>query len=503
MNSQGLLLIAVTAGVMLLAIYLTSNIIDSDNGGISAAVRTIGIGLAIWAFVRPKAGLYIVTVEAFSLDFIKKIAVFYGTASMGTIIEVLIVGMLAVVATVAGVLLQSVAFRRFKISPIQWVVLALATLAAVGMLFAAKSYLGFEKAAENAFNCCVYIALALPMCIFLPSREEVTKLLNLQFFLATIWAVWGIKQYYAGFTLLEWFYAETGLSAVASEHMLRFEVPRPFGFGTGVANYSVLPAYFCYGLWHLFSHRRRRILFLVCTAVVFWGVITSLQRTPLIFPIFALAFYYAFQTLRRAMITYATCVTVFVLGILNAEYIYYHLADINELISLKGFWGENMLTVSTYSERLVSWMLLKDPTTWSLFGTRDNLAVHDVITGVVVSYGIVGLLCLIVTLSGGAWFVHRTIVRVADTQDRKFAIFCLSIVAAGMSLSFAGGANFGANPVNLEIWTFLGAVLCMVVNSRLADAPVKTSMREIMQMLEDTPPRVPMAARAALIQQEA
>ena len=93
--------------------------------------------------------------------------------------------------------------------------------------------------------------------------------------------------------------------------------------------------------------------------------------------------------------------------------------------------------------------------------------------------------------------------RVEDPVDRQFATFCLAITVTTLALGAVGGDNFTATPVNLEMWSFFGAAISLAVNSRLADVPIRPSMRAIMQKLEATGPKIPMAARAALVQQEA
>ena len=499
-HSQGLLLTAIAAGILMLAVYLTSNIIENENGGISAAVRTIGICLAIWAFVRPKAGLYIVSVEAFSVDFVKKVAVYYGAVSTNTIIEVLIVSMLALTATILGVLIQGVALRRYKIAPLNWVLLGGSLLLGAAIFLASRNEDGFAKAGENAFNAAAPITLALPMTIFLADQGELNKLLRLQFSLAVIWAAWGIRQYYFGFTQLEWFYAETGLSQVATQHMLLLsgEDPRPFGFGSGAPNYGVISVYVAYGFWHLSQYRNHRLLYILGTLTVFWGLVTSLQRTSLLIPLFILGFFYFFRTKGRTIFAYASAILVFLLGVTFAEYLYIHLDDINHAISTSGYWGEKVLNVSTFSDRLSSWMTLKSPEIYSLFGLQDPIGSHDIFTRIIVSYGVVGLGIVLMSAATCAWFLHRTLLRIADPDDRRFATFLLAATVPSVALGMAGGGNFTSNPTNIQIWTFFGAAVSLVIHSKLVDPVVKPSLATIREALaRQSADRRPMALRNA------
>ena len=321
--------------------------------------------------------------------------------------------------------------------------------------------------------------------------------------MATIWAVWGIKQYFLGFTNLEWFYAETGLSAVASDHMLHGDT-RPFGFGSGVSNFTVIPAYLCYGVWHTLQHRKHRLLFMGCTAILFCGVLASLQRTMLVVPCLVVAFYFLLQTLRRSAISYALCLGTFILAVFNAEYLLLHLDDINEVISVDGYWGQNMLNVGTYEARLHSWLYLKDPASYSLFGLPESISrSHDVITETLANYGVVGVLLAFVIVTFGLWFVQRAVLRVEDPQDRKFAIFMLAVTVPSVGTGIIGGGNFTANPVNLQTWSFFGACIALAVNSRLAPITTRKTARELLEAFQAAGPKVPLAAQGRLVQAKA
>ncbi len=470
MSGQAPLLIGVATAVLLVVVYLTSLIIENDTGSLSATVRTVGVCLAIWALVQPKFGLYIVTIEAFSLDFLKKLAVYYGTVSSMTIIEVLVVGMLAVLATVVGILIQSVCFRQYKLRLAQWVVVVVTILVTAALFLAMLTKQGMAKAGEDAFNSGFYIALALPMSVALADRQQLNKLLGLQFWMAAIWAAWGIKQYYFGFTFIEWFYAETGLSFVASEHMLRFADPRPMGFGSGSPNYSVISAYAVYGIWRVWTMREKRFWWIVGTFIVLWGTVTSMQRTTILLVPLAFAFYYFYSSALRTIAVYSASALTLLIGILNADTLIERLDDINNMIETHGRWGEQVMVVSTYEARIVSWQLLLRPGTWTWLGVEDtSQGAHDLITRAVLSYGIVGLVVSLISLCAIFYFVHSRVLRIVDPQDRQFATMMLAIVGPSILVAMAGGGNFTASPVNVQTWTFFGAVFTLVVNSQLVE----------------------------------
>ena len=171
-QGQAIILGAVTVGILLSAVILMSSIVTSETGGISATVRAIGIALAVGCLIRPKMGMYVVTIEAFSLDFIKKVAVYYGSADTMTIAEVLVVGMLAVIGTIGGVSIQSMVFRRYQLRGIHWAIIIVSIIVSVAVIIAGFKLNGFTKATEDGFNTGVYIALAPPLCLLFTDRER-------------------------------------------------------------------------------------------------------------------------------------------------------------------------------------------------------------------------------------------------------------------------------------------------------------------------------------------
>ena len=299
-----------------------------------------------------------------------------------------------------------------------------------------------------------------------------------------IWAAWGTKQFFLGFNQLEWFYAETGLSKVASDHMLLFADPRPFGFGSGAPNYGVISPYFVYGVWHLLRFRSRRLLYLLGTLTLFVGLVTSLQRTALLFPLFVPIFYYCFLDKRRTIAVYSSATFLFLVGVISSDYLLEHLEDINHFINFGGDWSENFLTVNTYSARLYSWQLLKNPAIYSLFGTNDDIANHDVFSRVILSYGLVGLLVFSAAGVAITWFLHRTLLRIEDFEDLKFATLLLAATMPYIFLGLVGGGNFTSNPTNLQIWTFFGAAVSIVIHSKLLVVTPKPSLAALRALLD-------------------
>ena len=317
--------------------------------------------------------------------------------------------------------------------------------------------------------------------------------MKVQFWLAVIWAIWGIKQYYTGFIPLEWYYAETGLSAVASEHMLQFADPRPFGFGSGMPNYGVVGAYTIYGVWLVIHQRRNRFWYMLGTLTVFWGLVTSLQRTALLFPLIVVVCYYCFRTRGRTLATYAAMITLFIIGVAFSDYLLEHLNDINSAIEVRGDWAEKVLQVNTFSARLISWQLLKTPRIYSWLGTHENFPTHDVFSRIILSYGVVGLTAVLTAMAAMLTFLHSIVLRVADPTDRKSVTFLLAMTVPNILLGFAGGGNFTTNPINIQIWTFFGAAVTIIIHTKLIDPEIKKSSVSLSRALT-----IPQAARASM-----
>ena len=83
-----------------------------------------------------------------------------------------------------------------------------------------------------------------------------------------------------------------------------------------------------------------------------------------------------------------------------------------------------------------------------------------------------GILVIAILAGFAVYVLHNTVYEQQDIRLRKNAAFALALSYPMILLSFVGGDNFNANPINIQIWTALaGVFVCRVqALARIKDA---------------------------------
>jgi hypothetical protein len=219
-------------------------------------------------------------------------------------------------------------------------------------------------------------------------------------------AAWGIWQYFNGFNEMEWSYALSGLSRVHSEQMAMRD-PRIFGLFGSASALSCVGMYGVFSLWRAVRYKESRFIFGMLSILYLVTIVLSHQRTTLVFLIL---FAFAFRRIFSTILVYGCTFSVYLIAILNSHYLLDQgLDQINQVILGKSRWSENVMIVSTFSDRLRGWERLTRASSWSWFGTDTVLTSnvlatvtrgqdytsddysHDIINRVLINFGAVGL----------------------------------------------------------------------------------------------------------------
>jgi hypothetical protein len=290
-------------------------------------------------------------------------------------------------------------------------------------------------------------------------------------------AAWAIKQYYFGFDQIEWEYARSGLSKVHYSQMFGFANPRVFGFFGSASALGCAAIYCAFAWWHGFRFRDKRLFWVLSALILTWVLVVSTQRAALLYPLIVLVASFAFRTKMRVVALYSTGFVLITLGILNAKYLLNQGIDnTNRFLAQLGggSWGEQVLKVSTFSDRLRGWERLGRADSWSLFGTgkqtfssvtlgfdvNSSDYSHDVINKILINYGVIGLLCVLIPGVILLTALHSTVFVQREKQDRNDTAFAIALSLPMIFMSFLGGDNFNANPINIQIWTaFVGVLI--------------------------------------------
>jgi hypothetical protein len=451
-------------------------ILESSTGAIGPAVLIIGFACACIALVRPRVGLYVAAFEVIYLDYFKKIAVYYGEVSELTIIQVLVVGMVTILCVYLGVIIQFILGRTALRGTDFFLLGGMGALTLVTFAVMYAQSRSVAQAGQMAVNLSIYAGLIVVMPVLLQEEKSLERFLKFVVLCFVPWSIMGLKQYFFGFDRMEWFYAETGLSPVATSQFFvgieQYGEPRPMGFGSGSVNFGVVSLLLSLSAWMLAFNRNQRIIWAVCTAFILAAMVVSLQRAAMILPFIGLAFYFFTKSWVRLAIGYASLSIVIALGIIFSDTILERLDEVNRTIASEGRWASAVLRVGTFSDRLRGWERLKQPSTYSLLGavgTGDikNTGIgkgdyHDVVNVILDATGVVGLAVTVLAAIAFAAIVHRIIFSIRDIRNRSLARLLIAAMVPIFVSGMLGGANFHANPFNLVMWMHIGAIHCLL-----------------------------------------
>jgi len=459
-------------GLLVLALLISVSMVTDPAGGLAALTPFITITLSLIALIKPKAGLFALVPLVIWVDEYKRLAVYFGGAYSFTVMQTLAMPFVVLAALNAGYLLNGL-FGRIKLEGLSLLFFLIALIAGVGVFFTMDGT--WMEKGQRAANIAGYITLVPIAYSYLKTFDDWRKFFALQVIFALPAAAWALKQYYIGFDQIEWVYAKSGLSRVHYAQMLLMENPRVFGFFGSASALGCASIYCSFAWWHALRYKKARFFWIFAGSLLMWTLVVSTQRTALIYPVFVLIATFAFRTRARTLLLYGTALSLFVLAVAKSDYILAKgLDDVNNAIASDSEWGDQVLKVSTFSDRIRGWQRLKRADTYSLFGTGEgptsNLAKydvsadtynHDVINKILITVGVVGFLAILIPGGMILVYLHRAAFRATDRQTRNDAAFALALALPMVGLSFIGGDNFNANPINIQIWTsFAGVMIC-------------------------------------------
>jgi hypothetical protein len=466
----------VLAGIVL-PLLVVPWFLQSNSGGVAPLVLLLGLGTSFFALVNPRAGLYVAAVQVIYLDYIKKLAVYFGEVSHEAIIQVLIVNMacigfvyigLIVRASVGKIVLQTKDYMIFG---------GMILLSLVAFVVSFAQMKSVAHAGQMAVNLTIYGGLLVAIPILFRNVGELEKYIKFVLICFIPWVFLGLKQYFFGYDQMEWFYAETFLSPVASNQFFAdiamYGAPRPIGFGSGSVNYGVLGLLIPTSLWFTFNATRQtRLRWIIISMLLCAGTVASMQRASMLLPFIALGFYFFTKTRTRVLVGYLMGFTVIGLGIFFAEYLLAQIEHVNALIASESRWGNTVLRLSTFSDRLYGWQRLTETASYSLFGRFGDGTIndfrggedgyHDVVNLILDAFGIVGLaLVLTASISFAVW-IHRLIFSIQNARDRSLANMLIAATVPIFVSGMLGGANFHTNPFNFIMWLHIGGIYCII-----------------------------------------
>jgi hypothetical protein len=467
MNSSSISkLLVVLIGLMIGIWGVISTVTDTMSGGLGPALKLfLAVSIPL-LFVKPRAGMYVLVAIMANIEWLKRLAVYNGVASVTTVTEMLVLPIvllgILVLSMFAGLVFGATRMNKYEFGMF---VLSGAVMATILVITKFTTY-----GAQAAFNSGLYLSVLPILTILMRDSSDFLKFMRYCAIMFLPWAVWGIKQYYTGLSAFEMYYVNTWLSPVLSNEVLTsVSNPRPFGLAGSQASYGAISFLAWFTLWHTIALREKRVLMAVMAVIFFAAVVLSGARTTLILVVISFPIYFLMQSKAGVALMYSTGAILLGLGIIFSTYLLNNLQKIQDTITVSdGGWAEKTLRVTTYSDRLRGWERLKNPDAWSLFGKRLEIETgyaragvnsadyaHDLINAFLINVGAVGLLVVMVVLFAGLYNIHGIVFKLPKgSVPKKLAAAALAFSIPNLFLGIVGGGNFNTTPVNFFIWSF-------------------------------------------------
>ncbi|QQL45626.1 hypothetical protein [Sulfuriroseicoccus oceanibius] len=467
--NKGLMQILVAGGALFVAVLLMMGAVESSTSAVAYVVKYLGAGLAVLAMLKPRWGLFIVAGEAFTVDFLKKVAVYYGSPSMMTIIEVMVVVMLALVGAILGTLLGAVRSKELVIGKQGWMFL-LGGLVIAGLAVVSDMMLGegMMAAVQRGFNLGAYVAVGMVMLVFFRGKDDIEKFLNWCLMFVVASCLLAMKQTFFDFSEMVYFYMKTGLSPVASQQfyneLMIGRDPRAFGLASGVQNFNAVAALVPYCIYRLvYNPAAMRIVWGAALVVIVGALFVARIKTGFAVALLCPLGMLLFRSRAAILSFYAVGTVLFLFLVMNAQHLRDNIAVYDN--AFRGFFGlDATYSIQTFEARLHGFIYLTKPESWSLFGltnfenTELGETSHDIISSVLGRFGVVGLLGLLGACVVAAFFLHRAYFRIQTRTERGFYLALMTYFVLGIISNVVGGSNLHSCPVNLVVWSFAGGM---------------------------------------------
>lgn len=479
-------------------------VLTNPTGAISGLSKLSTIAIAFIALTNPRLGLFLLVPQVIYTDQVKRLAVSYGALSYTTIYEVLLAPLITLGCLNAGYFVSAI-FGKSSLSR-NWIVFYILNGCLFILLFATGEGT-IPTRTQLALNTCAYLTLIPLMAAFLDDADKVRKFLICQAWWALPSALWGIQQYYRGFSAMEMDYARTGLSSTHYLQLILSDSPRPFGFFGSNSGFSSVVIFGIIALIYLKIETRGRVWNFLLFCCYAWAIYASKQRTVLLIIPLALFSAWCFRSRFFTKAYYGLLLGTFALGIAYSDFLLTTGIDkVNAAISTNTKWGREVLNVGTFSDRLRGWSRLKKASTYSFFGTRERSVVfngktdltasnynHDVINKILIETGVAGLAVFIGLLGYCLMKLHGMVQSTKDRMLRWEMSVILATVFMVVFLSLTAGSILSTNPINLLIWSSAGAFLILEKRNRALREVSAVSTAPAVQVLgQGTPRRLPI-----------
>ena len=483
--------LAAAVGIGLFAVGYGGNPIKSLMlilGGITMIVATL----------RPKVGLYMLILSSAFLDLIKRLLLTFGVSSTSDVAGVLATAPMILIGTFLGACVLHPIFTKRMLDKTGRR-LALGALGLIGIAIA----VGFRQATSivellgTVANQVAY-ALLLPVVYVLyrgKGIQEFEKLLRFSALAYIPVAIYGIFQFWFGYSRFEIEYLSSGLTITAIN---LYDIhPRPFSTLNSPHAYSTLMWFMtvcCIGLGFQLRGENRTPRWLPLLYIS--SLLLSFVRGAIVLAAINLLMGRWFKTRKGTITFYCIALTAGTFLIGFSEFLLDRLDWFQTFLPGGSDWQQVAFRLGTISDRLQGYQsVLLNPKMYTAFGHGVSNEVmkftfeeegfnHDVLSSTLFRFGVVGLVMLLSFCGFILWRIHSAVWRVQDREKKALGTTLVSIFVL-ILMSHIGGPSYHVFPINLFIWLFLGLTImvCNVSEENGGEVPKATGADELRRPL--------------------
>lgn len=471
----------------LLACLVCISVFVGDGNLLANLFFYLIIGGGILACMSPKAGFILCLLSCFFVDLAKRLLVVSDRVQTQDLYYVL-----GFPPLVFSIVLISLLARGMvgKSSITRWNLMMFVLACIVALINAAFTLLqgnvGISQLLQNTANGGLYAMLLFVVPLLYPKTDDVLRLFKILLWIFVPVAIYGVIQQVWGFREFEILYLQTGRSI--EEKQLLTDRVRAFSTLNSPTSLGAISAALM--MVPLFLATTRRVggrLLSIPLALLFTGsfaaaLMASTSRSGIIIIAVCLAGLWCFRSRLGTVSFYVVMLIAFATLLVGATYFQDRLNDMSErLIALAGSqFSEDTLSINTFSDRLRGFsQVLTNPDAYSLFGygsdrgndPGDPLYNHDILSNILVHYGVIALGVVVVPGTFLLLFIHRSLLRIRDSSQRRIGAMMLALAIGLVAISVASGGILNIFPVNIIFWLAVTAAMQAARSAQTAVQP--------------------------------
>lgn len=491
MDSKKALEIIGSIAAVLFSLFLIQSVLTGGGSALGKLFLYLSIGGAICGFISPRAGLLFLIVAGYYLDMMKRFLVVEGVFSFVDLVQILALAPITFAGILAGQMTKSIFkgefFGRKEVLVFVGSVLLSMSVIVLGV---AQSGFGVRSIAE-AGSKSAYISFMWLAFYLLRTSGDRKKFLDLMvvFFVPVL--AYAYKQLLMGYSDLEVNYSLSGLTKVTTPLKEgKIEYYRIFSTMSSSGAFglmAIVVGSYCLLAFRSDS-RNKMILTRIFGLLCLISLIPGAGRTGWAIAVIIVICFYMFRSKLSTLLVYGAVGVLLTILFTNGEALIEIGAELTQGAA-DGDWEARSLQVGNFTDRtrsIQNWTT--NPSYFSYFGLskeeKENVFVHEMFGEIFVSYGLVGLVSVIIGIVSILVFAHFKILTRKDTSERNFMIFLLAVIFGLLLGSIISGGGIRIFPVVFYFWAFIGMLLVMITEKSVVVSPIRGEKGNLLPVKE-------------------